>query len=463
MKNISIWKDTNINLKYHKLKSEKIVDILIIGGGMAGVSAAYHLNNCNLNVCLVEKNKIGFGVTANSTGKLTYLQDILLKVKDKDLYLKSQIDAINIAKNIIEKEKIECDFTKVKSYLFNTKNNSSEIKDVYNLLLKNNISVKEKNMPIVNTGYSICVNDTYIFNPVKFIYNLLPKINNVSIYEYTKVIDIKYKNDLYICKTENAIIKAKYVIIATHYPYFNIPYFFPIRVKLEKSYLSASKCSLNNISAISYSSPYISFRTYKNYLIYLNGSHVLNKTLDYKNKFNDLISDLNKLNLKPKYLWSNKDIITNDYMPYIGYIKKNIIIATGFNTWGMTNGILSGKIISDLILGRNNKYIKLFNPKRSLNLNVITNITGNISSIIKANSKYNSDIKYSIINSKEVATYIDENGNHTVYTTCPHMGCKLIFNEIEKTWDCPCHGSRFDLDGNSIEGPSNYNINVNDN
>ena len=159
----------------------------------------------------------------------------------------------------------------------------------------------------------------------------------------------------------------------------------------------------------------------------------------------------------------NKDIITNDYMPYVGYIKKNMIIATGFNTWGMTNGILSGKIISDLILGRSNKYIKLFSPKRSLNLNVITNITGNLSSIIKANSTYNSKIKYSIINSKEVATYTDENGTHTVYTTCPHMGCKLIFNEVEKTWDCPCHGSRFNLDGHSIEGPSNYNISAKDN
>ena len=178
---------------------------------------------------------------------------------------------------------------------------------------------------------------------------------------------------------------------------------------------------------------------------------MLNKTLNYKNKFDNLISDLNNLNLKPKYLWSNKDIITNDYMPYVGYIKKNMIIATGFNTWGMTNGILSGKIISDLILGRNSKYIKLFSPKRSLNLNVITNITGNLSSIIKANSTYNSKIKYSIINSKEVATYTDENGTHTVYTTCPHMGCKLIFNEVEKTWDCPCHGSRFNLDGHSIE------------
>lgn len=164
------------------------------------------------------------------------------------------------------------------------------------------------------------------------------------------------------------------------------------------------------------------------------------------------------------------DIMTSDFLPYIGSINKEntLLLATGYNTWGMTNGSLAGKIISDIILKKPNKYITLFDPKRALNLGKIINFPLILSSnayaffkskLIRQKSWYSNNVKFKKINGENVAIYIDENQKeHIVYSNCPHLKCGLIFNEVEKTWDCPCHGSRFDIDGKNIEGPSNYNI-----
>ena len=156
--------------------------------------------------------------------------------------------------------------------------------------------------------------------------------------------------------------------------------------------------------------------------------------------------------------------MTNDSLPYIGEIEHNMYIGTGYNTWGMTNGILAGKVISDLILNKKSEYEELFNPKRinmkMFGMGIIDGYYNAVGFVKGMLSKYE-DIKYEKIDGKEVAIYVDENGTHKVYTKCPHMGCKLIFNEKEKTWDCPCHASRFDIDGKVISGPSNESISIN--
>ena len=167
-------------------------------------------------------------------------------------------------------------------------------------------------------------------------------------------------------------------------------------------------------------------------------------------------------------MWSNKDIITSDYLPYIGLIEDNLLIATGYNTWGMTNSTIAGSVISDIILNKENKYINLFNPKRSFNMGKLlnfplvlgSNVKSYVGSLINKNkSWYSENIKFMNLDGKSVGIYTDDkNKEHIVYNKCPHMKCGLIFNEVEKTWDCPCHGSRFDISGKCIEGPSNYDI-----
>ena len=136
----------------------------------------------------------------------------------------------------------------------------------------------------------------------------------------------------------------------------------------------------------------------------------------------------------------------------------------------MTHGVLSGKILSDIILNRDNEYIKLFNPKRkitikrTMNFFVDTFNTGKIfisTKINKNKSFYNKNVRFENIDGKSYGIYIDEKQNkHVVRNLCPHMKCSLVFNYMDKTWDCPCHGSRYDIDGNVIKGPSSFDIKV---
>ena len=162
--------------------------------------------------------------------------------------------------------------------------------------------------------------------------------------------------------------------------------------------------------------------------------------------------------------------MTNDYLPYIGLVYDNLYISTGYNAWGMTNSHIGAQIISDLIQNKSNKYTKIFNPNRFNKLNIINfpiSLFSNTKSIvenkIKKNKSWYKNVYFKKTNGKEVGIYLDASGKkHIVYNKCPHLKCGLIFNEIEKTWDCPCHGSRFDIDGLSIEGPSNYNITYNE-
>ena len=171
-----------------------------------------------------------------------------------------------------------------------------------------------------------------------------------------------------------------------------------------------------------------------------------------------------------KYYWFNYDIMTADYMPLIGYLEKynkNLLIGTGYNAWGMTNGTLAGKIISDLLLDKSNEYIDLFAPNRKTNILKIANtINYNLKNGLsfissKVNSYYEFYPKNIKIVNKKVGIYTDDKKKeHKVCINCPHMKCGLVFNTIDKTWDCPCHGSRFNVNGKVIKGPSVDNITI---
>ena len=462
MKNISIW--NNIKRKdYPTLNENKEVDVLIIGGGLTGISALYHLRNSNLKVMLVEQNKLVSSTTSNSTGKLTYLQNDLIDKIRKNFnnevalkYINSQIEAINLIKESIKENNIKCDLEETDSIIYtNQEHEIIKLKRLEEFLNNKGFKTIKCDTNLVKSKYMFKVNNTYMFNPVKYAYGLIKNIN-YPIYENTSIKKIDKDNDGYICYTDSNYIKTKYVIIASHYPYFILPFMFPIKASIEKSYLCASNYKGNKISLISYSNPFISIRTYKNNLIYLSNSHSINSDTDYKKNFNELLKKANDLNLNVNYLWSNSDIMTSDSLPYIGRLKDNILIATGYNTWGLTNSFLSGKILKDIILNEKNEYIELFDPNRTnikKSINIIPNSFKSIQGYIKGLKK-NENITYE----NDLMKYTIDDREYIVRRTCPHAGCKLLFNEIEKTWDCPCHGSRFSLDGKCICSPANKDI-----
>jgi len=476
---IFIINEKKRNIK--ELDKDIDVDILIIGAGITGLTSAYFLKE--KNICVVDANIIGHGVTLNSTAKINYFQQTVYTKISKTTnydnavkYLNSQKYAISILKSIIENEKIDCNFENVPSYVFaNREEEIPVLESEVKFLKRNNIFVNEKKLPIrINSHKSYCVEDTYIFNPIKYLNGLYDVLSNkkINIYEKTKILKINKVDNKYICYGEKYKITANKVILACHYPFFLLPFFMPLRCSIEKSYIIVNKVNKdNNFTCISTNNPVFSCRYYNDnddiYQIVLSKSHDISSHQNDEYYFNRVkeIFKLKEKDIVMKY--TNVDIITPDHMPYIGELKDNLYIGTGYNTWGMTNGVLAAKIISDEILNIENEYKETFKPNRiniqsvlKLPIYIFNNAKSFIGTkIIKNKSWYSNNISFYNENGKSLACYKDNKGiKHIVHNKCPHLGCSLIFNEVEKTWDCPCHSSRFDIDGKCIKGPSNYDI-----
>ena len=488
MKNKSIWIDNIKDKSLPSLKENITTDILIIGGGIAGLSAAYFLKDSKYNVALIEKDKCGLGATSKNTGKLTFMQDLIYhKIEtnyDKEtayLYLRSQKEAIDIVSKIVKENKINCHLTKTRSYIFsNNERNEKEFEKEIEFYKENKIKYKKENkLPIKYPSKIVLeTEDSYVFNPYEYLLGLKKILKNkIAIYENTTCTSVDKEDDYYICQTKNnSIIKAKYVIIATHYPIFIVPYFTPFKTEVEKFFIGASKTKeIKNIQILSHNKPSVSMRYYNNdkdnYFLYGRRTHSSTTNLDVRKDYYEINTEYQKYFGKDiEYFYHTHDIMTYDNLPFIGEVSKNLYIMTGFNKWGNTNGTIGGKLISDLILNKENIYQNIFNPKRNLSLDKIKNITLfniRVSSryiINKINphmSYYDDNVKIKMINGKRCGVYIDENKKeHIVSNICPHMKCNLVFNYLDKTWDCPCHASRFDIDGNLINGPSVFDIKI---
>lgn len=478
MKSKSLWME-GISTREEPILTENIsCDVLIIGAGITGVSTAYHLRNYNLNVVVVDKNKIGYGVSARTTGKLTYLQETiyseLSEKKSKEiakLYLKSQQEIISRVVQIIEENNIDCNLKKVSSYVFTNREKET--------LKKEEEILKEFGVPIEfgnkNEYDYLKVDDTYVFHPLKYILSLkeIAKKAGIHFYEHTEIQFLKKEGDLFVCGNEQVQIRACKVVFACHYPYFIFPFLIPMKCTLEKSYIAASNVDkIEPYSAISSGKPVLSLRFHQDnntsYRLLLAESHFLYKDQNSVLHFENLKKINSDLSGTLQFLWSNHDIITYDHLPFIGHFEKrnqNLFLATGFNTWGMTNGSLSGKIIADMIQNIFNPYQELFSPLRSLDIEKVPHsMYASVKPMIESKLWKNKDwypasVSFEKRNGKNVAIYVDNHGKeHIVYNLCPHFKCSLLFNPVEKTWDCPCHGSRFSLDGDVIIGPSTESI-----
>lgn len=489
----SLWQKDIIRSNFKTLNKDIDVDVLIIGGGITGVTTAYNLIDTKYDTALLEADKFFNGTTCKSTGKLTYLQDLkyqdiynLYDFETAKLYYEAQKDGIKLAKKIINDNNIECNLIKTDSITFTTSKKEVPKFDCERKIL-DKLNVKyysvSNDLNQKDIKSLILVKNTYVFNPVKYlngIVNVIKNKNNISIYENSRVRKIKKENNYYVAYVNEFKVKAKKIVVSCNYPFFTIPGFVPFKTYMEKSYITATKVDyIKTISGITSNYPTISFRYHadkdENYFIYLNNSSKLCDKLNYKKNYNECVNAAKKITGRvANYKWTNMDVMTNDFMPLIGRVsneEKNVFIATGYNTWGMTNGTIAGKIISDLIKSKKNKYLKIFDPSRGMTITkfknfisntVISNTKAYSFNLIKKNpSWYKNKACVTKINGKRVGIYFDNQGNkHVVSNICPHLKCFLTFNEEDKTWDCPCHGSRFDVFGNVVRGPACYDIKI---
>lgn len=474
----SVWSESCKFRKREALNKDIKTDVLVIGAGIAGILTAHMLKKKGREVVLIDAAEIASGNTKNTTAKITSQHDLIYSKLITEFgeekarqYAKANELAIKKYKEIIEDKRIECDFEEKSAYVYSL-NEVDVLKEEVEAAKKLGIDaefVQEVNLPFKIKG-AVKFNNQAQFNPLKFLRGIS---NELVIYENTRALEIKEN----LVVTSGGNITANNIVVATHYPIMNAPGYYFMKMHQERSYVLA----LENTSEID--GMYIdlnkegySFRTYNNLLLLGGISHRTGEN-EEGGSYDELRKVVKKLypKAKEKYYWSAQDCMTIDGIPYIGRYSNetpNIYVATGFNKWGMTSSMVSAMIISDMILEKENDFSEIFSPRRfdlSLSINNIANDLIETAKNFIAQKVYipSSEIEHiknghgGIIeyNGEKVGVYKDKEGKEFfVSTKCTHLGCQLSWNADELTWDCPCHGSRFDYKGRLIGSPATKDL-----
>ncbi len=430
--NHSIWSSTVEMDSFPKLEGNIKTEVLVIGGGIAGILTAYYLKNAGVNTVLVEGRRIFNGVTANTTAKITsqhglIYQKLLSSLGPERAGMYLDINQLALKKYQELQEKFPCDFESKNAFIYSLTDRTTIENEISAVKQLGFLGVfhDQISLPIKIAG-AIEFKNQGQFHPLKLLKGLVKELN---IYENTFV----RKIENHTAYTDHGKIIAKHIIVATHFPFLNTHGSYFLKMYQHRSYIIGIKNGMEvNGTFLEEKEDGLSFRNYQDYLLIGGGDH---RTGKQGGNF-DVIRAFAKRHF-PKgeevYGFATQDCMTLDGMPYIGRYSMNtnhMYVATGFNKWGMTSSMVSAMILSDLILGNTNVYADLFSPSRSMiKLQLLKNTGHAIGNLAKFSTK-----------------------------RCPHMGCTLSWNSAEHTWDCPCHGSRFEKDGLLLDNPAMKNL-----
>lgn len=496
----SLWIETTedeINLK--PLEKDEETEVCIIGGGLFGLSTAYYLSKQGKKVVVLEKGEIGEKVSGNTTGKITsqhgLFYDHLIKDFGKEYaraYLEANEQAIKNIENIIKEENIECDFSYQDAYVYTI--NEDEVLDIQKeveaaqKIGKDAEFTTNTELPFKVKG-AIKFKNQAQYHSRKYMLGLAKSILEKNrIYNFTTVVDVQKESDKFVVYTDRGNVIAKYVVLATHYPIVNMPGFYFTKMYQSTSYIIAIETNkkIPHGMYINVKDPIYSFRMAqyngKEILLIGGSDHKTGEPIPDNSNYEKLEKKARELypDCKILFKWNTRDCITLDKIPYIGQfsnLMQNMYVGTGFKKWGMTFSNIAANIVTDKIMGKENKYEEIFNSTR---LNLIKN-RWEVKNMVKESIEGLALNKFKIepfnieqiendngaiikIDGENVGVYKDPNGKiFAVKPVCTHLGCLLSWNNLDKTWDCPCHGSRFDYMGRNIYDPAvkdlgKYNI-----
>lgn len=477
----SYWYEKNVK-HYLKLQSNIEVDVAIIGGGLSGLMCAYELIKRGKKVCILEGKEIGSGETSRSSAIITFAHDLIYDklickhgISKAKQYYEYSKKGIEIIEKIINDNGIDCDYHKCDYFLYakDEKGSKKLLKEqkAYALFNEYTEIINNIEIPYQITAALKIKNQGYL-NPFKFIHCLALIIEKKGglIYENTHIVNKPVNS---ILKHENYEVKAKHFIIATHFPYLVFPGLYFLKMYQHRSYniVFETKDKISNVYE-DINMKGFEYRPVNDGIMCL-GANVKTGKYHNQSKYQIVEEEVKKrFNLDNDVRikrFSAQDCITFDYLPFVGkYSKfyKDTYIITGFNKWGFTNSACAAQIISDLIDHR--KIVNPFNPSRlyfiKSPLHTLSHVTevlwSFINLILNVDAKKIKNIKKgegAIIRRRglRAGIYKDHDGRvYMVNGSCAHMGCALKWNKDELTWDCPCHGSRFDIHGNIVDNPT---------
>lgn len=424
----SIWEREVPRAHFDALNGDKGTDVLIIGGGIAGILCAHKLQNAGVDCMLVEAKELCGGITKCTTAKITLghglLYDRMIKRYGEDtarLYAQAQTNAIAEYARLCKM--CDCDFETKDSYVYSLIEQKKIEREVTAL---NRIGIRADyadthELPFETAG-AVRVTGQAQFHPLKFLHAVA---KGLPIYEHTKVTELMPNTAI----TNRGKIKFQKLIITTHFPILNKHGLYPIKLYQHRSYVIALK-NAQKISGmyVDESDKGLSFRSYGELLLLGGGGHRTGKQggcwqelQEFAKQYYPTAEIVGK--------WATQDCMTLDGIPYIGQYAQttpDVFVATGFCKWGMTNAMTAAEILCDLVRKKQNPYATVFSPLRTvlhpqLAVNVFESAIGLLTPTVPR---------------------------------CPHLGCALKYNPNEHTWDCPCHGSRFTEHGELIDNPA---------
>ncbi len=425
----SIWKDTATLPHFPALKGDIETEVLVVGGGICGVLTAYFLDWAGVDCVLVEADRIGGGVTGNSTAKVTVQHGLiyhkLMKNKGGEtarLYLEANQSALERYGQM--SQSFDFDFERKTNYVYTMtekKMLEEEVRAIRSIGGMAEI-VEKPNIPIPVAG-AVKMRHQAQMNPTKLLAHL---IRGLKIYEGTVVRNIR--DDMAF--TNHGKIKAKKIIIATHFPFLNRYGGYFMKLYQYRSYVMALEDAIPPEGMyVDAAEDGLSFRRHQNLLLLGGGGHRTGKPGQaWEELYRFAAKEYPKA--KVRYTWATQDCITLDGIPYIGKYSAftpHLYISTGMNRWGMTGAMVGALLLRDLILEQKNEYQKIFSPQRHMAGGPL--------------------LKNAMEAAKDMLSLSPKR--------CPHMGCALHWNRAEHSWDCPCHGSRFTTEGRILNNPAN--------
>lgn len=484
------WIASTNKENYPVLKEDISVDVAIVGGGIVGITAAFLLKGQGLKVAIIEANKIAHGTTGHTTAKITSQHGLIYKKiiskfgEDKARqYAEANESAIHFIADLVKEKSIDCDFCFKPAYIY-TQSEEYISKIEKEVEAASSLGIKSSYQNNIGLPFDIKAamrfDNQAQFHPLKYLLAIAKEIPGAGsyIFESTKVVDIKGKKTCEVITSNGNKVTAAKVIIASHFPCYDGLGMYFARMYAEKSYVLGVKVKEKFPEGmfITAEDPGRSLRTQKyedGEIVLVGGEHHKTGSEKYTNIHYENLGKFAKDSFDLQgilYRWSTQDYSTVDSVPYVGNLTSkisNILVATGFRKWGMTNGTAAARILTNLITKGEDPWSPVYNPSRfdiiasgakliSINLEVAeTLLVGKITPAPQNVDIKNGEAKVTNIDGEKAGAYRDEQGQlHIVDITCTHLGCELVWNEAEKTWDCPCHGSRFSYDGDNVEGPA---------
>lgn len=473
----SIWSQTCMIKERPPLPGDTETEVAVIGAGMAGVLIASALQEAGARVIVLEADRTAGGQTRNTTAKITSQHGLIYRELTQTLgadlarqYAMANEAALAEYRRLVEERSIDCDLEEQHAYVYGDDAGTlrAEAKAAAALGLPASFTEKTP-LPFPAAG-AVRFERQAQFHPLKFLKTVAEPL---TIYEKTSVQTVEDHRLV----TERGTVTAEKIVFACHYPFVNFPGLYFARMHQERSYVLALENAppMDGMWVFADGAKNaFSFRTW-NHLLLLGGGHRCGE--------NSAGGQYEMLRQKAREWfpqsreaahWSAQDCVTADGVPYIGQYapsRPDWYVATGFQKWGMTTSMVSAMLLRDRICGRDSPYAEVFDPGR-FDLEEVKGVAEESGHSIKGLARRLFQIPAEtagklapghggivFLDGEKLGVYKDENGTlHPVDIRCPHMGCQLEWNPDEKSWDCPCHGSRFDCFGKLLSGPAQTDL-----